>query len=242
MEEIIVFDQVSLTYPNEPFPALSDVSFSISKGQFVSFLGPSGCGKTTILKIVSGLEVQTSGSVKKPEQVSMAFQFGALFPWLTVFENVALGLRQKHRAEADIRAIVTRELRTMQIEDFAGKYPSELSGGQRQRVGIARALAIDPQVLLLDEPFSALDPATTAELHRDILALWKEKHITILLISHSIEEAVGLSDKVFLMNTGKIERTFEIHMPHPRHEQEAGYMREVNQIRNTFFREKPVKA
>jgi ABC-type nitrate/sulfonate/bicarbonate transport system ATPase subunit len=125
----------------------------------------------------------------------------------------------------------------MRIEHFKDKYPADLSGGQRQRVGIARALAVEPQVLLLDEPFSALDPVTTSELHRDIMELWREKRITMVLVSHSIEEAVGLADRIFLMKAGAIYREFEINLTHPRHLQGAAFMHEVNQVRHAFFAE-----
>ena len=236
MSNIIAFEGVSMTYPHEPRPALSGVSFSIAKGEFVSLIGPSGCGKTTILKLIAGLDSQTGGKLIKPEGVSMAFQFGALFPWLTAFENVALGLRSRNMPEPEVGRIVERELRLMQMHTFRDKFPADLSGGQRQRVGIARALAVDPTVLLLDEPFSALDPQTTAELHDDIMALWHEKKITIVMVSHLIEEAVSLAQRVVLMKTGKIERIFPVSLSYPRREQGAAFMRDVQKIRREFFK------
>jgi len=228
---------LSLSYPNEPHPAVKDVSFAVFEGEFVTFIGPSGCGKTSILKMIAGLEKPTSGELSAPPDISFVFQFGALFPWLTVFENTALGLRSKRIPEAEIQKIVSRELSLMHIEHFRDRYPAELSGGQKQRVGIARALAVEPKMLLLDEPFSALDPITTAELHRDLMQLWHEKKITIVMVSHSIEEAVGLADRVILMNTGVIKRVFPVNLPHPRHEQGAAFMHEVNQVRHAFFTE-----
>ncbi len=236
MKDIISFEKVGLMYDNEVSPAVRNMTFSIAEGQFVALIGPSGCGKTTILKIIAGLEKQTEGTVIKPEQVSMAFQFAALFPWLTVFENVALGLRERDMSENEVSSKVEKELNLMQMHAFKDKYPSELSGGQRQRVGIARALAVDPQVLLLDEPFSALDPQTTAELHDDVLKLWHEKRITIVLVSHQIEEAVSLADRIVLMKQGKLEKIFSIGLPYPRREQEAGFMHEVQEVRKEFFK------
>jgi len=234
---VIEFKNVGLLYENEPHPALKDISFIVPEGEFLSLIGPSGCGKTTILKIIAGLEKPTSGEAHVSGAISFVFQFGALFPWLTVFENAALGLRSKNTPEHEVQKIVSRELELMRIDNFRDKYPADLSGGQRQRVGIARALAVEPQILLLDEPFSALDPITTAELHRDVMQLWQEKHITIVLVSHSMEEAIGLADKVILMKTGAIKHTFSIGLPHPRHEQGAAFMHELNQVRHAFFAE-----
>jgi NitT/TauT family transport system ATP-binding protein len=234
MEDVIKFENVSKTYEHEVRPALSHISCTVAQGEFVCLIGPSGCGKTTVLKLISGLDTPTEGTVMKPEGVSMAFQFGALFPWLTVFENVAFGLRQKGAPEAHIQRVVEHELHSMRIHAFKEKYPADLSGGQRQRVGIARALAVEPQVLLLDEPFSALDPQTTAELHDDIIAFWREKKITVVMVSHLIEEAVSLGGRVILMKDGRIERIFPVSLPYPRRENE-GFHRVVMEIRREFF-------
>src|ERR1700721_526157 len=152
---LIEFQHVGKTYPEEKHPALSDVSFSVAQGEFVCLIGASGCGKTTVLKLIAGLEEPTDGAIKKPQNVAVAFQLGALFPWLTVFENAALGLRQRGASDSEVERTVEKNLRAMNMHAFESKYPSDLSGGQRQRVGIARALAVDPEVLLLDEPFSA---------------------------------------------------------------------------------------
>lgn len=216
-------------------PALENVTFSVEKGEFVVFVGSSGCGKTTILKLIASLEVPTSGSITKPAKVSMAFQAGALLPWLTVHENVALGPRVKGASESETERVVERELRAMGIAPFAQKYPHELSGGQRQRVGIARALAVDPEVLLLDEPFSALDAKTTAELHDDIIALWHRTGITIVLVSHLIEEAVSLAGRVILVRDGAIDSIYPITLPYPRRES-ADFHNDVMKIRRAFFR------
>src|SRR3984957_8385753 len=231
----IEFQNVSKLYPGEQHPALKDVSFSVAEGEFVCLIGASGCGKTTVLKIIAGLEEPTGGVLKKPANVAMAFQLGALFPWLTVFENAALGLRQKGASESEVERIVEKNLRAMNMHAFAQKYPVDLSGGQRQRVGIARALAVDPEVLLLDEPFSALDPKTTAELHDDLIAIWRETKKTIVMVSHLIEEAVSLADRVVLMRDGTIDQIFRIDLPYPRRESEH-FHHEVMRIRREFFR------
>src|SRR3989338_5434592 len=232
---VIEFTNVGKVYEGERNPAIRDVSFSVAEGEFICFIGPSGCGKTTILKLIAGLEERTVGLVKKPERVGMTFQPGALFPWLTVFENVALGLRERDIGDDAIHHAVDRELRAVNMLMYHGKYPAELSGGQRQRVGIARALAIDPEVLLLDEPFSALDPKTTAELHDDIIKIWRETKKTIVLVSHLIEEAVSLANRVILMREGRIDSEYRINLPYPRRESDD-FHRIVMRIRKEFFK------
>jgi NitT/TauT family transport system ATP-binding protein len=236
MNAIIEFKNVGKRYPEEKTAAVQNVSFSVAEGEFLCFIGPSGGGKTTTLKLIAGLELPTSGVVTKPAKVAMAFQMGALFPWLTAFENVALGLRQTNMSEREVAHIVERELRATGMLAFHDKYPADLSGGQRQRVGIARALAVDPAVLLLDEPFSALDPKTTAELHDDVLKIWHDTKKTIVMVSHLIEEAVGLADRIILMREGTIDSEYAIAIPHPRHEQGAEFMRDVQRIRKEFFK------
>ena len=156
MKPIIEFKGVGKIYPQEKVPAIHDVSFSVAQGEFVCLIGASGGGKTTVLKLIAGLEEPTTGTVEKPAVVAMSFQLGALFPWLSVFENVALGLRAKNAPEETIVRVVDHQLRMVNMLAFKEKYPADLSGGQRQRIGIARALAVDPAVLLFDEPFSAL--------------------------------------------------------------------------------------
>ncbi len=232
---IIRFSNVSLRYPDEKTLSLENISFSVDQGEFVCIVGPSGCGKSTVLKLISRLEKPTEGEVFTPTRVSMAFQGGALFPWLTVYDNVAFGLRAKGLREQYVHKIVERDLVLMQMNDFAQKYPGDLSGGQRQRVGIARALAVEPDVLLLDEPFSALDPKITHELHEDFVALWKHKKITIVLVSHLIEEAVSLADRVLVMKQGAIADSFPIHLAYPRRENATGFMHDVSLIRREFF-------
>ncbi len=232
----IIFDTVSKIYLSENEKALTDLSFTVHKGEFVCLIGKSGCGKTTALKIVAGLEKQTSGSVQVSDKVSMVFQSGALFPWLSVYENVVLALRSQGVSEEKTRKEAIRYIEMMRLQEFASKYPRNLSGGQRQRVGIARALAVEPEVLLMDEPFSALDAATTHELHEDILEIWASTKKTIFMTSHSIEEAVSLADRIILMKNGVIAKEFVISLPRPRRELALEFSREVMQIRHEFFK------
>ena len=236
MNPIIEFKDVSKTYPGETKPALYGVSFGITQGEFVCIIGNSGGGKTTILKLIAGLETPTKGAIKKPAMVAMSFQLGALFPWLSVFENVALGLREKKMPEEAIVRAVDHQLRMLNMFAYKDKFPADLSGGQRQRVGIARALAVDPAVLLLDEPFSALDPVTTAELHDDIMQIWRETKKTIVMVSHVIEEAVSLADRVILVREGTVDQIFKIDLAYPRREQESAFAHDVQRIRREFFR------
>lgn len=233
---IIEFKNVSKIYKLEKRTALEDVNFKVDEGEFVSLIGPSGEGKTTVLKIISGIEEPTKGSVVKPKSVSMVFQTIALFPWLDVFENVAIGLRSKKLSEQEIEKIVLHYLEMVKMKNSIYSRPADLSGGQKQRIGIARALAVEPQVLLLDEPFSALDPKTTAELHDDILEIWKATGKTIVMVSHLIEEAVSLAQRILLIKKYKLDNIFNVDFPYPRREQEERFIHEVSKIRKEFFK------
>jgi ABC-type nitrate/sulfonate/bicarbonate transport system ATPase subunit len=231
---LIKFDNVSKVYG--PVHALRNCSMDISQGEFVIIVGPSGEGKSTILKIIAGLEKETAGKVTRPMRVAMSFQSAALFPWLTVEQNVAFGLQDKKISKKEMDETVKKYIALMNLIGSEKKRPSELSGGQAQRVGIARALAVDPDVLLLDEPFSALDAKTTFELHADLIKIWQATHKTIVMVSHIIEEAVSLADRVLLVKKGHVEAEFIINFPYPRREQAESYMHEVQKIRNDFFK------
>ena len=233
---IVEFKHVSKIFQPDDQPALRDVSFEVSHGQFLCLVGPSGEGKSTILKIIAGLEEPTSGTVIKPNRVSMAFQTVALLPWLTVLQNVMLGLEAGGMTEEHARKIALTHIELMKLQNVVDKRPVDLSGGQRQRVGIARALAVDPHVLLLDEPFSALDPKTTAELHDDLIDIWRKTKKTIIMVSHVIEEAVSLSQRVMLVKKYEVHSVFDIDLPYPRREQAAGFMYDVEKIRKEFFK------
>jgi len=235
MDPIISFKNVSKTYSGNPLPSLSDVSFDVSEGEFFCLVGPSGCGKSTVLKIIAGLEEASGGEAAKPKEVAMVFQSGALLPWLSVYENIALGLKAKSVESKKIQEECAKYIEMTGLQEFTNKYPRDLSGGQRQRVGLARALAVEPKVLLLDEPFSALDTATTEELHKDLMKIWQATKKTIVMVSHSIEEAVSLADRIMLMKAGRVEQIFQITLPYPRRELAAEFMRDVQSIRKKFF-------
>ena len=203
------------------FRALDNVDLHIEQGELVALLGPSGSGKTTLLRIIAGLESADSGTVLlqgedatgrdvQDRQVGFVFQHYALFRHMTVFENVAFGLRVRPRklrpTEVAIRAKVHELLGLVQLEGLAERYPSQLSGGQRQRVALARSLAIEPRVLLLDEPFGALDARVRQELRRWLRRLHSELHVTGVLVTHDQEEALEVADRVVVMNAGRIEQ------------------------------------
>jgi NitT/TauT family transport system ATP-binding protein len=209
-----------------PTHALSDISFAAKRGEFVSIVGPSGCGKTTLLKILAGLIRRTSGEtqiaghdVNGPDpSVGMVFQAATLLPWRTILENVMVPAeiqkldRKKHQARA-------RELlELVGLTGFESKYPGELSGGMQQRAGICRALVHDPSVLLLDEPFGALDAMTREYMNLELLRIWQESKKTAVLVTHSIPEAVFLSDRVIVMTPrpGRIAEIIDIDLPRPR--------------------------
>jgi ABC-type nitrate/sulfonate/bicarbonate transport system ATPase subunit len=200
MNPIITFKNISKSYGNSP--VLHDIDLVIPTGSFTVLVGPSGCGKSTLLKILTGIEKPDSGTVSAPETLTMVFQNGSLLPWRTVYENIAIGLEtvsiSKEAKDTAIRTVIS----LMEMNDLIEAYPRDLSGGQRQRVGIARALVSNPSVLLLDEPFSALDAETTENLHTELLRLWKEKGLTILMVSHSLDEAVELADVIHVMKAG----------------------------------------
>ena len=203
------------------FHALRDVSLDIQSGELVALLGPSGCGKTTLLRIIAGLETPDSGAILfsgedttdvhvRDRQVGFVFQHYALFRHMTVFENVAFGLRVKPKSqrpsEAQIKAKVHELLSLVQLDWLADRYPSQLSGGQRQRIALARALAVEPKVLLLDEPFGALDAKVRKEVRRWLRRLHDELHVTSIFVTHDQEEALEVADRVVLMNGGQVEQ------------------------------------
>jgi sulfate transport system ATP-binding protein len=203
------------------FSALNDVSLDVPSGELVALLGPSGCGKTTLLRIIAGLESPDSGSIHfhgeeaterdiRERQVGFVFQHYALFRHMTVFENVAFGLRVRPKNtrpnEAEIRRRVHQLLELVQLDWLADRYPPQLSGGQRQRIALARALAVEPKVLLLDEPFGALDAKVRKDLRRWLRRLHDELHITSVFVTHDQEEALEVADRIVVMNQGKIEQ------------------------------------
>jgi len=203
------------------FHALRDVSLDINSGELVALLGPSGCGKTTLLRIIAGLETADQGSILvngddttdthvRERNVGFVFQHYALFRHMSVFDNVAFGLRMKPRATRPSDAVIKQKvhdlLNLVQLDWLAERYPAQLSGGQRQRIALARALAVEPQVLLLDEPFGALDAKVRKELRRWLRRLHDDLHVTSIFVTHDQEEALEVADRVVLMNAGQLEQ------------------------------------
>ena len=227
------------------FKALDNITLNIDQGELVALLGPSGCGKTTLLRLIAGLDTPDSGSIlfsgadataldAAKRGVGFVFQHYALFRHMTVFENVAFGLRVKPRrerpSEAVIKSKVTELLQLVQLDWLGDRYPAQLSGGQRQRIALARALAVEPKVLLLDEPFGALDAKVRKELRRWLRRLHDELHVTSIFVTHDQEEALEVSDHVVLMNHGKLEQmgTPEEVWAHPASPFVYGFLGDVN--------------
>ena len=206
--------------------ALAPVDLAIPKGEFVCMIGASGCGKSTLLRIIAGFEEPTTGEVAidgKPvtgpgSDRGMVFQDYALFPWMTVRQNVSFGPRQRHLAREEIDQTTDEFVRMVGLERFADRYPNQLSGGMKQRVAIARVLANNANILLMDEPFGALDALTREQLQNELLQIWERTGVTTIFVTHSVEEAVLLADRVLVMSAGpgKIDSDFRIDLPRPR--------------------------
>lgn len=209
LPKLIVYNVNKVFKPikGEPVTALDGVSFSVEEGEFVSIVGPSGCGKSTLLHIIAGFIPPTSGEVLidgKPVRGpgpdrGIVFQEYALFPWRTVEGNIRYGLEEKGLNKDEIRKIVGKYVQMMGLEGFEHKYPRELSGGMKQRVALARTLAYDPDILLMDEPFGALDAQTREIMQEELLNIWRRTKKTVLFVTHSVEEAVYLSQRVIVM-------------------------------------------
>ena len=206
--------------------ALEEIDLTVAEREFVAILGPSGCGKSTLLNMVAGFDLPTRGSVKVAGEEILApaptrgvvFQEPALFPWLTVMDNVVFGPKTRGQSAADYRARAAQIIEAVGLSGFEASYPAELSGGMRQRVGIARVLIMEPKVLLMDEPFGSLDAQTRTLMQELLLALWERHHQTVLFITHDIEEAVLLADRVCVMTArpGRIKKSIDVGMPRPR--------------------------
>ncbi|WP_342306408.1 ABC transporter ATP-binding protein [Methanolobus sp. ZRKC5] len=206
--------------------ALENVNLEVNDKDFVCFIGPSGCGKTTFLRIISGLDKPDEGEVyldgKKIESPGpdrgMVFQEYSLFPWKSVIDNIIFGPQMSGIKKKDALKDAEKYLELVGLQQFRDSYPYELSGGMKQRVAIARALANEPSVLLMDEPFGALDAQTRNILQQELLDIWQKKHITVLFVTHSVDEAVFLADKIVLMSArpGKIKEIINVDLPRPR--------------------------
>lgn len=208
---------------NREVVALRDINLQIPQGQFVCLLGPSGCGKSTLLNAIAGFSLPSSGEITAdgrlitgpgPER-GMVFQEYALFPWMTVEKNIAFGLEIKGMAQAQIKLRVDQLLSMLSLSDFRNRYPKDLSGGMRQRVAIARVLALDSPIMLMDEPFGALDALTRRNLQDELLRIWSELKKTIIFVTHSIEEAIYLADRIVVMTyrPGTVKRDMIVELP-----------------------------
>ena len=235
------------TPPNRmPVTALKDFNVSVEEGEFVSIVGPSGCGKSTFLNVLLGLIPPHSGEmaingrrVEGPGQDrAMVFQEFGLLPWRTVLNNVELGLELKGVATSERRPVSQKFIEMVGLAGFEGHYPHELSGGMKQRVGLARALATDPDVLLMDEPFAALDAQTRDIMQAELLHIWQEAKKTVLFVTHQIEEAVYLSDRVIVMTKrpGRTKKIIDIPLPRPR-DYEMRVTQEFNDLKLQLWNE-----
>ena len=214
------------TQENELVSAVEDVNLDVRENEFVTLVGPSGCGKSTLLKLVSGLIPVTQGAIHVREKVvkgpfpdvGFVFQHPVLLPWRTVFGNILFSIEMLGLGKKEFEDRAQGLIKLAGLEGFENKYPRELSGGMQQRVSICRALVHDPSLLLMDEPFGALDAMTREEMSFELLRIWEEKRKTILFVTHSIPEAVLLADRVVVMTPrpGRIRRVFEIDLPRPR--------------------------
>jgi NitT/TauT family transport system ATP-binding protein len=224
----ITVDHVTLRYGSGAGSvlALSDISLHVERNEFCVIVGPSGCGKSSLLYLIAGLEERTSGAIKVGTRLidepgpdrGMVFQAYTLFPWLTVAQNVEYGPKRKGIPAAQRKEIVDFYLSEIGLSKFAGHYPSQLSGGMKQRVAIARALANDPEVLLMDEPFGALDSQTRHAMQKLLLRVWEHAKKTVLFVTHDIDEAIVLADRVLVMSgrPGVIKKEIRVDFPRPR--------------------------
>lgn len=251
-ESEICINNVSMVYPgegNESLTALTDVSLDIRKGEFISLLGPSGCGKTTLLRIIADLLKPTSGTVtvagdsptaaRLGRKYGIVFQNSVLYDWRSVRKNVRLPLEVMKIRKEEWDERVDSMLDLVGLKEFGKHYPHQLSGGMQQRVSIARALAINPEILLMDEPFSALDEFTREKLHEDLLRIWRRTNKTVVFVTHNIAEAVYLSDRVCVLSPhpGRLSSIVEITLPRPRVREmrdSSEFFALVSKIRNSF--------
>lgn len=247
----IELDRVSMRYQtgSTEVLALKEVTVDIQKGEFISLLGPSGCGKTTLLRIMADLIQPTSGNIKVAgstakearlaQKYGIVFQSPVLYDWRKVRSNITLPLEMMGVSKEERESRADRLLELVGLSKFKDKYPWQLSGGMQQRVAIARALAIEPEILLMDEPFSALDEFSRERLNEELLSIWSEVENTVVFVTHSIPEAIFLSDRVFVLSPhpGRLSRVVEINLPRPRTEEMRNspeFYELISEIRNSF--------
>jgi nitrate/nitrite transport system ATP-binding protein len=248
MESYLNIDHVSIEFPtpNGPFKALDDVTIKINKGEFVSIIGHSGCGKSTVMNIVGGLYQATQGGVvleghevnePGPDR-AIVFQNHSLFPWLTCYQNVEVAVKSvfgKTRSKKEIKDWVEHNIELVHMSHAMHKMPAEISGGMKQRIGIARALSMEPKVLLMDEPFGALDALTRAHLQDSLMEIQADLNNTVIMITHDVDEAVLLSDKIVMMTNGPaatIGQVMDVTLPRPRKRLELADNPDYNHFRS----------
>lgn len=237
----IEFRQINMVYPGEGGTrALRDINLKIGDGEFVCLIGPSGCGKSTTLEIAAGLLRQSSGEIRlddKPQtgptrDIGVVFQDAALFNWRTIAKNVGFGLEVAGKNKREARALVQKAIELVGLKGFENRYPHQLSGGMRQRAGLARTLVTDPKVILMDEPFSAVDYLTRITLQDEIVRIWQQARKTILFVTHDVSEAVFLANRVVLLTPrpGRIQKIYDISFPYPRTRNDPSLLAIVEQI------------
>lgn len=248
-EDILTIEHLNkeFTVDNEIVNVVSDVNLTVKEGEFVSIVGPSGCGKSTLFRIIGGLESSTTGIVKNKERtidgisknIGMVFQESRLFPWLKIRDNVAFGISREEKRETGhkIDELVDYYLDLVDLKDFANAYPNQLSGGMQQRVSIARTLIENPEILLLDEPFSALDAFTRMSLQGELLHIWERAGKTMILVTHDIDEAIFLSDRVIVLSErpATVKKEFRIVLDRPRDRSSLEFMNIRRKIMMEFF-------
>ena len=242
----VALDGVGKTYPGDgeggSVRALDDVSFSVADGEFVCLVGPSGCGKTTLFRIIAGLTEATDGEIRvagspvtgPTTDMGVVFQEYHLFPWLTVEENVGFGLERTDRSAAERERRVDEMLDLVGLTEFRDSYPKSLSGGMKQRVAIARSLAVDPELLLMDEPFGAVDAQTREMLQRELLDVWASTGKTALFVTHDVAEAVTLADRIVVMASepGRIAEIVDVDVSRPRERGDPAFGEHVARVRD----------
>lgn len=243
-EVILQLKNIEQSYvvDNSVKQAVKDVSFNVYKNEFLVILGPGHCGKSVLLNIISGLESAQKGQVylgAEPlagvdRRISLVFQRLALLPWMTVIDNVAFGLRMAGIAKAERRKIAQKYINLVGLQGFEKSYPSQLSGGMKQRVGIARAYAVNPEILLMDEPFGQLDAQTRYAMQEEILRIWQQEKKTVIFVTNNIEEAVYLGDRIILLSScpAHVKAEYEIQMEKPRNTVDPEFLRIRKEISN----------
>ncbi len=249
-QPIIKIDGISKTFitegSREKLDVLEDININVKENEFVCIIGPSGCGKSTLLRVIAGLEPATDGEVfyrgeklvKPRREIGMVFQNYSLMPWLSVEDNISMGLNFKKASKEEKKKTVDKFLGIVGLENFRKSYPYELSGGMQQRVAIARALANSPDVLLMDEPFGALDAYTRILLQKELLRIWEYDKRTIIFVTHSVDEAIYLADRIIMMSRRKgfIEREIAIDMPRIRDRSDPRYAKLTQELLEEFER------